>query len=321
MVSRRIILGSLVALSIALILINAFFFGSIYLGRLAVTFIVFAATYFIFKVVLEDRLLKRLTDYKSRYYYSKTLSISYLLVTSIFLLVIWVEDIQALIVGFGLIAAAFTITIQDVARSFVGGLIIFFDRIYTVGDRIEIGEKQGDIIDISLLYTTMLEIGDWVDGDQPTGRLSIIPNSYVLGNVVNNYTKDFNFIWEEMTVPVTYDSDWKGAVSLIMEAVRLETSDLVAKAEKAIPVLERKYYFSGRSTEPAVFIRLTDNWIECHARFVTNPWSRRLIKSRISRRILEGIEKSDNVKIASQTFDIVGFPELRLKDKAPPEEP
>jgi small-conductance mechanosensitive channel len=210
---------------------------------------------------------------------------------------------------------------QDVARSFVGGLIIFFDRIYSVGDRIEIGEKQGDIIDISLLYTTMLEIGDWVDGDQPTGRLSIIPNSYVLGNVINNYTKDFNFIWEEMTIPVTYDSDWKEAVSLIMEAVRLETGDLIGQAEKAIPVLKRKYFFSGRSTEPAVFIRLTDNWIECHARFVTDPWNRRSIKNSISRRILEGIGKSDKVKIASQTFDIVGFPELRLKNNLPPEEP
>ena len=321
MVSGRIILGSMVVLSIALVLADVFLYSSIFLGKLAATFIALAATYFIFRMVLEDRLLKRLADYKSRYYYSKALSISYLLVTSIFLLIIWVDDIQALIVGFGLVAAAFTITMQDVARSFVGGLIIFFDRIYSVGDRIEIGDKQGDVIDISLLYTTVLEIGDWVDGDQPTGRLSIIPNSYILGNVVNNYTKDFNFIWEEMTVPVTYDSNWEEAVSLIMEAILLETGDLMANAKKAIPVLERKYYFSGRSTEPAVFIRLTDNWIECHARFVTDPWNRRSIKNSISRRILEGIEKSDKVKIASQTFDIVGFPELRLKNKAPPEKP
>jgi small-conductance mechanosensitive channel len=300
MVSGRIILVSMVTLSIVLLLVNAFLYGSEYLGKLAATFMILAVTYFVFKMVLEDRLLKRLSDYKSRYYYSKALYISYLLVTSILLLIVWVDDIQALIVGFGLVAAAFTITMQDVARSFVGGLIIFFDRIYSVGDRIEIGDKQGDVIDISLLYTTVLEIGDWVDGDQPTGRLSAIPNSYILSNVVNNYTKDFNFIWDEMIIPVTYDSDWKEAVSLIMDAVRIVTGDLIDRAEKAIPVLKHKYYFSGRSTEPAVFIKLTDNWIECHARFVTDPWSRRIIRNSIGRKILEGIEKSDNVKIASR---------------------
>jgi small-conductance mechanosensitive channel len=272
-------------------------------------------------MLLKVQLLYRFTDYKNRYYYSKALSISHLLAVSILLLIVWVDDIQALIVGFGLVAAAFTITMQDVARNFIGGLILLFNHIYSVGDRIDIADKQGDVIDISLLYTTVLEIGDWVDGDQPTGRLSIIPNSYILGNIVNNYTKDFNFIWDEMVIPVTYDSDWKEAVSLIMDAVRIVTGDLIDRAEKAIPVLKHKYYFSGRSTEPDVSIKLTDNWIECHARFITDPWSRRVIRNSIGRKILEGFERSDNVKIASQTFDIVGFPEIQLKSNKPPEKP
>lgn len=321
MVSRRIILGSMITLSIALALVDVFLYNNIYLDKLSATFMVLAFTYFLFKMILEDMLLNRFADYKNRYYYSKALSISHLLVILIFLLIIWVDDIQALIVGFGLVAAAFTITMQDVARNFVGGLIIFFNHIYNVGDRIEIGDKQGDVIDISLLYTTILEIGDWVSGDQPTGRLSTVPNSYILGNVVNNYTKDFNFIWDEMIIPVTYDSDWKEAISIIMEAILLETGDLIGKAEKAIPVLKHKYFFTGRSTEPAVFIRLTDNWIECHARFVTDPWNRRIIMNSISRRILEEIGKSESVKIASQTFDIVSFPELRLKSNKPPDKP
>jgi len=314
MVSRLTILGSLLLSAAALILIDNLLYSSDYIEKLAATAIVLALIYFFFKLILEDRIIGRQANYKIRYYYSKTASLLYLLVIITFMLIIWVDDIQALLLGFGLIAAAFTITIQDVARNFVGGIAIFFNRIYSVGDRVEVMDKRGDVIDIGLLYTTLLEIGDWINGDQPTGRLSIIPNGYVLGNTVNNYTRDFGFIWDEMTVPVTYDSDWRGAISLILAAVRQETGDIIEQSEKAMPFLEHKYFFSGRSTDPAVFIRLTDNWIELSARFVTSPMKRRIIRNGISQRILEGVEGSENVKIASQTFDIVGFPEVRLKD-------
>jgi small-conductance mechanosensitive channel len=160
-----------------------------------------------------------------------------------------------------------------------------------------------------MLYTTILEIDEWVAGDQPTGRLSMIPNSYVLSNITNNYTKDFNFIWDEITIPVTYNSDWIAARAQILDSISQETLSIIQQASDAFPLLERKYFFSKRPTEPAVFVKLTDNWIEISARFVTDPKQRRMIRSKISTRFLESIAKSGNIKIASQTVDIVGFPE------------
>jgi small-conductance mechanosensitive channel len=313
MASRLTILGSLLLSAAALILVDNYLYSSGYIVKLAATVITLAFIYFFFKLIIEDRVIGRQSNYKVRYYYSKTASMLYLTVILISVLIIWVDDIQALLLGFGLIAAAFTISIQDVARNFVGGIAIFFNRIYGVGDRIEVMDKRGDVIDIGLLYTTLLEIGDWVGGDQPTGRLSIIPNGYVLGNTVNNYTRDFGFIWDEMTIPVTYDSDWREAISLILAAVRGETIDIIEQSEKAMPFMEQRYFFSGRSTDPAVFVRLTDNWIELSARFVTSPMKRRIVRNGISQRILKGVEESEKVKIASQTFEIVGFPELRLR--------
>ncbi len=62
-------------------------------------------------------------------------------------------------------------------------------------------------MDIGVLYTTITEVGEWINGNQATGRLSIIPNSNVLTNNVNNFTKDHNFIWDEISLPITYDSD------------------------------------------------------------------------------------------------------------------
>jgi small-conductance mechanosensitive channel len=76
-----------------------------------------------------------------------------------------------------------------------------------------------------MLYTTILEIDEWVAGDQPTGRLSMIPNSYVLSNITNNYTKDFNFIWDEIAIPILYSSDWRrqGRRSWILSTKKLLT--------------------------------------------------------------------------------------------------
>jgi len=222
--------------------------------------------------------------------------------------IIWVEDLQSLVLGFGLVAAAFTLSMQDVAKNFAGGLNIFINRIYRVGDRIEIGSKKGDVIDIDIFYTTIMEINEWISADQPTGRLSLIPNSYVLSNVTNNYTKDFDFLWDEISFPITYSSDWKAAKMLIIDIINQETGAVEELAKNEISHMERKYFLSKGSTSTEVFLRLTDNWIELTARYVTPVRQRRMIRNIVSQRILEDIEKSESIKIASQTVDIVGFP-------------
>ena len=98
--------------------------------------------------------------------------------------------------------------------------MIFVNGIYRVGDRIEINQKFGDVIDIGLLYTTLMETREWVAGDQATGRLSIVSNGSVLAGAVQNYTRDFSFIWDEISVPITYDSNWNEANAKILDIVK-----------------------------------------------------------------------------------------------------
>jgi small-conductance mechanosensitive channel len=157
-----------------------------------------------------------------------------------------------------------------------------------------------------------MEINEWVSADQPAGRLSIIPNSYVLSNATNNYTKDFDFLWDEISFPITYSSDWMAARTLIIEAISQETATVEELAKNEISNMERKYFLPRGSINAEVFVSLTDNWIALTARYVTPVRQRRMIRNRISQKILEDIDKSENIKIASQTVDIVGFPEIRL---------
>jgi small-conductance mechanosensitive channel len=139
-----------------------------------------------------------------------------------------------------------------------------------------------------------------------------VPNGGILSGAIQNYTRDFDFIWDELTIPITYDSDWKEANSIIIEIVREETLPIVEKAEKTMNQLEGKYYFTKRSIEPSIFITLTDNWISFGVRYVTEVRNRRILHDKLSRIILEEIGKSDKIKIASATINITSFPKLRL---------
>jgi len=289
-----------------------------YLQKLFLTFFILAIIYFVFRFVFEEVVIKRIKDSKTKYSFRKTVSILYIFVFILILLQIWVEDAQTLLVAYGIITAGIAIALQDLFKNFAGGVILFVTGIYRVGDRIEINSKTGDVMDIGILYTTLMEIKEWVAGDQATGRLTILPNGLILSGTINNYTKDHNFIWDEISIPITYQSDWKGANNLIQEIVARETRSITEQAGKEILALEEKYYLSKRPTEPAIFMTLTDNWITFNIRYVTEVRQRRFLKNKLSYMILEEIQRSENIHISSTTIDIVGFPEVRLKqDKGP----
>jgi hypothetical protein len=139
------------------------------------------------------------------------------------------------------------------------------------------------------MSTTLLEIGGWVQRDQPTGRVTLIPNGRVITQPVHNYTKDHSFIWEEMTIPITYGSDWERARDAILSIVRQETGEITKQAEKEIERLGEKYYFPRKVVEPSSYITPTDNWITFHVRYVTEVKGRRILRDRLYSLILKSI--------------------------------
>jgi small-conductance mechanosensitive channel len=278
------------------------------------TFLALAIIYLIFKIALEHVLVKRIKDTKTKYSVRKALSIVYILVFAAILTQIWVANTQALLVSFGLIAAGIAVALQDFFKNFVGGLLIFLTGVYRVGDRIEVDGNYGDVIDIGLSYTTMLEIRGWIQGDQASGRLTILPNGFVLSKPMNNYSKDHSFLWDEISIPVTYDSDWKWAVDKLLSIVKEETAAVASKAESQISSIMEKYYMSKRAVEPAVFVTVTDNWILLTFRYITDYRERRSLKSRLSVHILEVIESSKGrVKVSSETVQVTGPPDAAAK--------
>jgi small-conductance mechanosensitive channel len=135
----------------------------------------------------------------------------------------------------------------------------------------------------------------------------------VLSGTIHNYTKEFNFIWDEITIPITYESDWQQAYDKISAIIQKETQKTADEADEALKNLGKRYYLTRRQAEPSIFVTLTDNWIEFNIRYITDVGTRRAAATRLSRLILEEIQKSKKINIASTTLTVSGG--LDLKEK------
>ena len=269
-----------------------------FLTSVSITFL-----YLVLKFLIEELLVGKLKDYKTRYTVKKTTSILFLLLVTVFVIGIWIENTQAILVAYGLIAAGIAISLQDFFKGFTGGILILANNLYRVGDRIEVGGTYGDVMDIGILYTTLMETRGWVKGDQASGRIISMPNSLVLSNSVMNYTKDHSFLWEEITIPVTFDSNWESIIEPILLSVREYTSGLTRQASKEIAKIGEKYYLPKRDVEPAVYVTFDESFIKISVRYVTEAKKRRFHADNLYRLILKEASAHKDVKIAQTQIE------------------
>ena len=287
-------------------------YGNVELDKLVYTLLAISVSYFVFHFLLEELAARRIHDAKARYSFRKAVSLLFLVVSFVVILRIWIINPQALLVAYGLVAAGVAIALQDIFKNFAGGIVILLAGTYQVGNRIAVNGKFGDVIDIGLFYTTILEIREWVDGDQATGRITTIPNGHILSYSVDNYTKDHPYIWDEIKIPLTYDSDWKAARELIIDIATRETKVDTLAMEKSLARLEEKYYLDKkRAAAPDIYLKLTDNWIDFSLRYAVEVRQRRTVHNRLTTAILEAIESAPRIKIASATLSIATTADTR----------
>jgi len=271
-----------------------------YLDKIIITIIAIALIYVFFKFFVEKAAIRGIVDPRARYSLRKAITTLCYLVIILGVVAIWVNNVQTLALSFGLLAAGAAIVLQDILRNFLGGIMIFTAGLYRIGDRIEVNGKFGDVIDIGIMYTTLMEIKEWIGGDQPSGRLSIVPNGYILTQAVNNYTKDHNFIFEDITIPLTYNSDWKKAADIIGDIVKKETEADTKQARTEIEHIGEKYYLQKKVVEPSVYLGIGDNGgIKLSVRYVTDVRDRRDTRDRIIRKILDSLKQSPEIKMMS----------------------
>ncbi|HUV24927.1 MAG TPA: mechanosensitive ion channel domain-containing protein [Methanomassiliicoccales archaeon] len=310
MIRKITYLIALIASTIVVYLIDSTY-PEFHLWNVFLTLLALLIVYFVLIILVGEGISGRIKDAKAKYSFRKTITILAIASAALILAVIWIEDSTALVVSYGIIGAGVAISLQDVFKNFAGGLIILTSGIYRVGDRVEIQNMMGDVIDIGIMYTTLLEIRQWVNGDQATGRLVSLPNGLVITGSTYNFTRDHRYLWDEIMIPLTYDSDWKQAKEAFLKILRSQTDVYQEGAQRDIDRIGEKYYLPSQDIEPNIYIVPTDNWIALHLRYVVPVRERRLVRDRISREIIEFIEKVAEIKVASESINISDFPILR----------
>lgn len=234
---------------------------------------------------------------------------------------IWFNDPSRLATSIGIFTAALAIALQRVITAIAAYFVILRGKIFNVGDRIVMGGVRGDVIRLRLTQTTIMEMGQpptvqpnadpamWVRSRQYTGRLVAVSNARIFDEPIYNYTREFPYIWEEISIPIRYGSDRERAEAILIEAARRHTGDIAGLGEDTLRELQRRYFLKPTEMGPRVYYRLTDNWLELSVRFIVEDRGMREIKDAISRDILRDFDAA-GIPVASQTFEVVSVPPL-----------
>jgi small-conductance mechanosensitive channel len=189
-----------------------------------------------------------------------------------------------------------------------------FGSFYKTGDRVQLGGIKGDVMDIGVLRTTIMETGQWVDGDLYNGRIVLVANSFVFKEPVYNYSGDFPFLWDEIKIPIQYGSNYEKTNEILLKIGKEVTGDLSEKSKQKWDFLQNKYRLENAQTEPMVSLVANDNWVEFTLRYVVDYKRRRFTKTELFTKILNTIEATNgDIKFASATFQLVEAPEFKVK--------
>ncbi len=282
-------------------------------GKLVTIFIGIAVIWILVKA-LQKNLFSKIKDTDSRYRSKKFSSYLGYLLTIILITVVYSDKLGGLTMALGVAGAGIAFALQEVITSFAGWLAIMFGGFYKTGDRVQLGGVKGDVMDIGVLRTTVMETGQWVDGDLYNGRIVLVANSFVFKEPVFNYSGDFPFLWDEIKLPIQYGSNYEKAKEIILQVGKDVAGDLTEQSKLKWIALQRKFRLEDAQTEPMVSIIANDNWVEFTLRYVVSYKKRRASKTDLVTRLLTQIEASNGeIKFASATFHLVEGSEIKVK--------
>ena len=208
----------------------------------------------------------------------------------------------------GLIGAGLAVALKDPLLSIAGRIAIFAGHIYSVGDRIQISQLTGDVVDVGFFYTRMMELGNWIGGDQATGRMVQFSNSIIFGNPVYNYTQNFSYIWDEIQLPITYSSNVQEATRILVEVGKQYTREFLEGAQAQMQRMKHYFLVPDFELEPTVYLKVTSNWVELTLRYVVEPKKRRAASNFMYAEVFKRVQQRKDINIASETMDLTVHP-------------
>jgi small-conductance mechanosensitive channel len=257
--------------------------------------------YLLLRKLLKVTILRRVTEPNRRYGLSKTISYVLGLIALLIIAKIWLRADISLATYLGILSAGLAIALQDPIANLAGWLFIMIRQPFKVGDRIQVGTRAGDVIDTRLFMFSLLEIGNWVDADQSTGRIIHVPNGRIFKEPLTNYTQGFEYIWNEIPVTVTFESDWKKAYEILSAIANEQSEKLDETMARQVRDLATKFQIHFRHLTPIVWTKVIDYGVTMTIRYLVDPRKRRSSEDTIWKAILESFAKESAIDFAYPT--------------------
>ena len=241
------------------------------------------------------------TSVRDRYYWRKTVAY----ISTFFILMIlggvWLTGFSNISTFLGLMAAGLAVAFKEPLENIAAWAFILTKRPFDVGDRVQIGQHKGDVIDQRLFVFTLMEIGNWVDAEQSTGRVIHIPNGLVFNEALANYGKGFEYIWNEIPVLITFESDHKHAKKILTGISDKHGGKLSESAEKKVKRAAKKYMIFYQKLTPIVYTSVKSCGVMLTLRYLCEPRQRRTTENDIWEDILTAFSKEKNITLAYPT--------------------
>ncbi|MBF0239329.1 MAG: mechanosensitive ion channel family protein [SAR324 cluster bacterium] len=208
---------------------------------------------------------------------------------------LWLGGLQPISTFLGITAAALVISQKETLTNFMGWIFIQWRHLFSIGDRIEIVNNKGDVVDIGIFYFTLMEVGGWIQAEQSSGRLIKIPNSLVLNQPIANYIMGFPYIWHEIPVYLDFSCNWQKA-EILLRGILDKCCEPIKPARP-----DENYFIIFRHMTPTVYTHVSfipPKGLVLTLRYLCNPRTRRDTESRIWKEILETFKDHEDVRLA-----------------------
>ncbi len=266
------------------------------------TSIIIILSLYILKKIVQWFAFKKIKSAESRYFWGKAFTYIEVGVILLLLIKVWFQGLKPLATYFGLVSAGMAIALKDIFTDIAGWIFILIKKPFSIGDRVQIGNFKGDVVDIRVFQFSLVEIGVWVDAEQSTGRIVNIPNSLIFNEPLANYTKGFRFVWNEIPVLVTFESNWEKAKKILLEIVKERGEEVAKIAEKEIKKATIKYYIHYSVLTPTVYTKVVDSGILLTLRYLCEVRKRRNSENELWEEILKEFGKHDDIDFAYPTY-------------------
>lgn len=227
-----------------------------------------------------------------RYHARKMVTAAAYIIIFSFITILFADRLKHVGFALGFLGAGVVVALQDVIASMGGFIAIGFSNLYRVGDRIQVNETRGDVVDISIMRTTVLETGNWVSGDLYSGRIVRIPHSVVLKGLVFNYSQGFRFVWDEVKISLTCGSDHRHTREMLLRVAKETVSEYLVEAQGSWKQIVENYRIENPFLEPTVTLQAGNGSLEFSLSYLVDYTKRTTVKDQLFTKIVDEVASS-----------------------------